>query len=162
MSHIEKSIDLEVPVRVAYNQWTQFEEFPKFMDGVERVVQIDDRHLRWKARVMGHDVEWDAEIVEQIPDRRIRWVATSGAANSGSVDFESLGGSRSRVTLRIEVEPKGFSEKVGDAMGAVDLRVGGDLRRFKEFIEGRRQETGAWRGEIHGDVVKTGGASPDA
>ena len=148
MSKFQDSIDVEVPVRTAYNQWTQFEEFPRFMDGVESVQQIDDRNLHWRAEIGGKDVEWDAEIAEQMPDKRIAWNSISGARHAGAVDFHRIDDDRCRVTLQIDYEPEGAVEKVGDLLGAVKLRVKGDLKRFKEFIEARGSETGAWRGTV--------------
>jgi uncharacterized membrane protein len=148
METIEKSIEVEVPVTQAYNQWTQFEQFPQFMEGVERVRQVDDRHLHWVANVGGHTKEWDAEIIEQIPDQRIAWRSTSGAPNSGVVSFESLGGNKTRVDLRMTYQPEGATEKIGDTLGILSRRIEGDLQRFKEFIQRRGQETGAWRGTI--------------
>jgi len=147
-SKIEKAIDVEVPVRAAYNQWTQFEEFPRFMEGVESVRQIDDRRLHWRANVGGKSLEWDAEIAEQIPDKRIAWRSLSGARNAGVVTFHRLAEARTRVMLQLDYEPEGFVENLGDALGVVSSRAEGDLERFKEFIEGRGLETGAWRGEI--------------
>jgi uncharacterized membrane protein len=148
MATIEKSIEVEVPVRVAYNQWTQFEEFPKFMEGVREVRQADDRRLLWKATIGGRDEEWLAEIAEQVPDQRIAWRALSGAGNAGVVTFHRLADSRTRIMLQLDYEPQGAVETVGDALGVVSRRVGGDLQRFKEFIEARGRETGGWRGEI--------------
>ena len=148
MSFVEKSISVDVPVSVAYNQWTQFEEFPRFMDGVESVSQISDKRVHWVARVGGRRKEWDADITEQTPDRRISWMSTSGAKNAGSVGFADLGSGQTQVTLRIEVEPEGVIEQAGTAVGVLDRTVEGDLERFKEFIESRGTETGAWRGEV--------------
>jgi len=148
MSMIEEGIEVTVPVRTAYNQWTQFESFPQFMEGVERVQQIDDRHLRWRANVGGVTREYDAEITEQIPDNRIAWRSTSGAKHAGVVTFHRLSDDRSRVMLQLEYEPEGATETVGDALGLLRRRVRGDLERFKEFIERRGTETGAWRGSI--------------
>jgi uncharacterized membrane protein len=153
MTAIEKGIDIDVPVRTAYNQWTQFEEFPSFMEGVKEVRQIDDKHLLWRAEVLGKDVEWMADITQQIPDERITWRSTSGAKNAGSIAFAPLGPDRTHLTLRIEVEPHGTAEVAGSALGLVSARVEGDLKRFKKFIEERGRETGKWRGEIHGDRV---------
>ena len=147
MAVIEKSIDIEVPVETAYNQWTQFEEFPQFMEGVERVRQLAPDRLHWIADVGGRVKEWDARIVEQRPDERIAWRSESGAANDGIVTFHRSG-TGTRVNLSIEYEPEGFAEHVGDAMGFMTRRVEGDLERFKEFIEQRGRETGAWRGTI--------------
>jgi uncharacterized membrane protein len=148
MSTIEKSIDVEVPVRTAYNQWTQFEEFPRFMENVEHVRQLDDRRLHWRASVGGKTVEWEAEITEQHPDERIAWRSRGGAHNAGVVTFHRLGDSRTRVMLQLDYDPQGVTENVGDALGVVSRRVEGDLQRFKAFIEGRGRETGAWRGDI--------------
>jgi uncharacterized membrane protein len=148
MSVIEKSIEIEVPVTTAYNQWTQFEEFPKFMEGIKEVKQVDDTHLRWKADIAGKEKEWDAEITEQIPDNRIAWRSRDGAMNAGVVSFHRLSDSRSKVMLQMEYDPQGVVENVGDAVGVVSQRVLGDLERFKRYIESRRQETGAWRGTV--------------
>jgi uncharacterized membrane protein len=151
MSTVEKSIDLNVPVHTAYNQWTQFEEFPRFMDGVKEVHQLDDKHLHWKAQIAGKEKEWNAEIVEQTPDEIISWRSTSGALNNGAVTFMPMGHDRCRITLRIDYDPEGFLETTGDVLGFVSNRIEGDLERFKDYIESRGVETGAWRGEIHGD-----------
>ena len=148
MATIEKSIDVEVPVRTAYNQWTQFEEFARFMEGVERVEQIDDTHLRWVANVGGKRKEWIARITEQIPDARIAWTSEGGAKNGGVVTFHKLSPGRTRIMLQLEYEPEDVVETVGDALGVVSRRVENDLKRFKEFIESRGRETGAWRGEV--------------
>ena len=150
MSYIEKSIEINVPVKAAYNQWTQFEEFPRFMEGVKEVQQLDDTHLHWKAEIGGKEKEWNAEITEQIPDQRIAWTSVAGAWTGGTVTFHPLSDQTSKVLLRIEYEPQGFVENVGDAAGFVTRRVEGDLERFKEYIERRGQETGAWRGTIKG------------
>ena len=157
MSTIEKSIEVNVPVRTAYNQWTQFEAFPKFMEGVKEVRQLDDKRLHWRAEIAGKEKEWDAEITEQIPDERIAWRSRTGAPNGGVVTFHRISPTSAKVMLQLEYDPETFVEKAGDAVGVVSLRVEGDLQRFKEFIESRGQETGAWRGEIKGgDVRKTG------
>lgn len=148
MSVIEKSIEINVPVRAAYNQWTQFEEFPKFMEGVKQVKQLDDKHLQWKADIGGKEKEWKAEITEQIPDERIAWTSRGGAINAGVVTFHRLSDSKSKVMLQMEYDPQGFVETVGDAVGVVTQRVQGDLERFKQYIENRGQETGAWRGTV--------------
>ena len=148
MSTIEKSIEVNVPVRTAYNQWTQFEEFPRFMEGVKEVTQLDDTRLHWKAAIAGQDKEWDAEITEQTPDQRIAWTSRGGAINGGVVTFHRLSDARSKVMLQLEYAPHGVVESVGDALGVVSLRVQGDLERFKEFIEKRGRETGAWRGQV--------------
>ncbi len=148
MERIEKSIEVEASLATVYNQWTQFEEFPQFMDGVQEVRQLEDDRLFWRAEIAGKTTEWEAEIYEQIPDRRIAWRSTSGAPNAGAVNFEPLGENRTRVQLVLDYQPIGAVEKVGDALGLVSGRVEGDLRRFKSFIEGRGVSTGAWRGEI--------------
>jgi uncharacterized membrane protein len=148
MARVEKTIEIERPLRMVYDQWTQFEEFPRFMEGVEEVHQLDDRTLHWKARLGGRTEEWDAEIVQQIPDQSIAWRHTRGAVNSGVVTFTPVDAGRCRVSLALEYDPKGFLEKVGDALGIVSRRVEGDLERFKRFVEERPAETGAWRGAI--------------
>jgi uncharacterized membrane protein len=153
METIEKSIEVEVPVTTVYNQWTQFEEFPRFMEGVEEIKQLGEKKLHWKAEIGGKHKEWDAEIFEQIPDQRIAWRSMTGAKNSGMVNFFPIGTDATRITLSLNYEPEGAMEKLGDAMGLVSGRVEGDLQRFKDFIESRGQETGAWRGEIKGREV---------
>ena len=135
-------------IHTAYNQWTQFEEFPRFMEGVKEVTQLDDTRLHWKAAIAGQDKEWDAEITEQTPDQRIAWTSRGGAINGGVVTFHRLSDARSKVMLQLEYAPHGVVESVGDALGVVSLRVQGDLERFKEFIEKRGRETGAWRGQV--------------
>jgi len=161
MSSIEKSIDVNVPVSVAYNQWTQFEDFPHFMEGIEQVQQLDKKRLHWRAEIGGKAKEWDAEIVEQTPDKRVAWRSLSGAPNDGIVTFQPIGNNSTRVRLALDYEPEGFLENVGDALGFVSGRVEGDLKRFKEFIESRGTETGAWRGQIHDQAAggTTSGAS---
>lgn len=148
MSTVEKSIDVNVPVSTAYNQWTQFEEFPKFMEGVKEVRQLNDTHMHWCANIAGKDEEWDAEITEQIPDQRIAWTSRGGKRNGGVVTFHRLSDTSTRIMLQIEYDPQGFTENVGDALGLVSRRVEGDLERFKDFIESRGHETGAWRGQV--------------
>jgi HSP20 family molecular chaperone IbpA len=150
MARIEKSIEVNAPLRAVYNQWTQFEDFPRFMEGVVKVRQLDDTHLRWRANVAGKDKEWDAEIVEQVPDRRIAWRSVGGARNEGTVEFRSVAPDRTLVWLTMDYEPDGLVENVGDALGLMSRRVQGDLERFREFIEARGRPTGAWRGEVHG------------
>ena len=149
MSRIEKSIDVNVPARTAYNQWTQFEEFPRFMEGVREVRQLDDRHLVWRAEIGGKEKTWEAEITEQIPDARIAWRSRDGAKNGGVVTFHRIDDDTTRVMLQLEYEPEGVMENVGDAVGVTGARVRGDLERFKNFIEQRGRETGAWRGAIN-------------
>jgi uncharacterized membrane protein len=147
-SWVEQSIEVDVPVGTAYNQWTQFEEFPQFMDSVLEVKQLDDTHLRWRANVAGKTKEWDAEITEQLPDTRIAWRSTSGASNAGVVTFNKVGDSRTRVLLQMDYDPEGLGERVGDALGAMKLTARGNLKRFKDLVESRGVETGAWRGEV--------------
>ena len=147
---VEADIEVDVPIRVAYNQWTQFEEFPQFMDGVEKVEQLDDKRLRWHAEIGGKRKEWTAEISEQQPDRCIAWHSTSGARNAGRVDFERLGENRTRIHLVLDYETETALESAGDWLGVVKSKVKGDLERFKSFIEAQGTETGAWRGRIHG------------
>lgn len=153
METIEKSIEVDVPLRVVYNQWTQFEEFPKFMDDVEEVVQIGDKKLHWRAKFGGKEKEWNAEIFEQIPDRRIAWRSTDGTLNTGMVNFFPIDGGRTRLFLKLNYEPEGAMENVADALGLISARVESNLKRFKDFIETRGTETGGWRGQIHGREV---------
>jgi uncharacterized membrane protein len=157
MSRIIEQIEVDVPVRVAYDQWTQFESFPQFMEGVDRVVQLDDRTLEWTATIAGKTKHWRAEILEQQPDTVVSWRSTEGAQNDGMVGFEPLGPTRTRITLQLDVEPEGLVEKAGDALGVVERRVKSDLERFREGIEGRGQATGAWRGRVEGGVVEDDG-----
>jgi uncharacterized membrane protein len=147
-STIEESITVDVPVSTAYNQWTQFEEFPKFMSTVESVRQVDDTHLHWRARVGGQLKEWDAEITEQIPDQRIAWRSTGDSDNAGVVTFHKVSESRTRVMLQMDYTPKTLSEKLADAGGAVKMTARGNLKRFKQLLESRGAETGAWRGTV--------------
>ena len=153
MSQIQESIDVEVPVRTAYNQWTQFEEFPQFMDGVEEVKQLDDTHLHWKAEIAGVHRDWQAEVTEQTPDQRIAWQSTSGAQHAGVVTFHHLDDGKTRVMLQLDTEPEGVVEKAGDALGVLKRQVKGDLERFKKLIESRGNESGAWRGEVTQDAT---------
>lgn len=148
MSTVEKSIEVQVPLETAYNQWTQFEEFPKFMEGVEQVIQLEDDRLHWKAKIAGQEREWDARITEQRPDERVAWTAEDGTQNAGVVTFHKLADDRCKVMLQLEFDPQGFVEAAGDTLGFVRRRAQGDLERFKAFIEERGHETGAWRGEI--------------
>ena len=154
MSRLERTIDVHVPVRVAYDQWTQFEDFPRFMEGVQRVVQLTDKTLAWTAEIGGQRREWTAEIVDQTPDTRVAWRSTSGERNDGAVLFEPLPDGSTRIAVRMEVEPDGPVETIGTALGFLDRRIQADLERFKELIEKRGSATGAWRGEIHGDEVE--------
>jgi len=154
MSRISETVVVDVPVSVAYDQWTQFESFPQFMEGVERVVQLDDRTLDWTATIAGKTKHWRAEIFEQEPDQVISWRSTEGARNDGTVRFEPIDANSSRVTLDLDVEPEGPLEATGDALGIVSRRVRGDIERFKSFIESRGEATGAWRGEVEERQVR--------
>jgi uncharacterized membrane protein len=138
-------------VRQAYNQWTQFEEFPQFMDGVEEIRQTDDTHLHWVTSVGGRRQEFDAEVTEQTPDERVAWRSTNGAENAGVVTFHKTGENETRIMVQLDVDPDGIVESAGDALGVPKRRVKGDLERFKELIESRGEATGAWRGEVSQD-----------
>ncbi len=157
MGKVQKSIVVDVPVHTVYNQWTQFEDFPKFMEGVEQVQQVTDKNLHWKAKIGGKTEEWNAEITRQVPDNEIAWHSTTGAPNSGDVTFQPEGTNRTRVTLMLDFEPQGAVEKAGSALGIPEHQVEGNLKRFKQFIESRGHETGAWRGEIKGGTVEDKG-----
>ena len=145
---IEQSVDVEVPIRQAYDQWTQFEEFPSFMEGVERVEQRDDRHLHWVASFGGQTHEWEAEITEQTPEERVAWRNVDGKDNAGVVTFHKIDDDTTRIMVQMDWAPEGIAEQVGSALGADDRRLKRDLRRFKEFIEARGTATGSWRGEV--------------
>lgn len=149
METVKESIEVNVPVKTAYNQWTQFEKFPKFMEGVEAVEQIDETHLRWVAEVSGERREWRAEIVEQEPDEKIAWRAVDGNGPNGIVTFEPLGEERTLITVEMSYEPEGLKETLGAKVGLDSRQVGADLERFKELVEALGTETGAWRGEVH-------------
>ena len=148
MATIEESVEVQVPLSTAYNQWTQFEEFPAFMEGVEEVRQLDDTHLHWVAAFGGRRHEWDAEVTEQKPDERVAWRNQDGKDNAGVVTFHRIDDATTRVMVQMDWAPDGIKEKVGSVLGADDRRVKGDLERFKEAIESRGGETGAWRGEV--------------
>jgi len=148
VSTIETTIDVEVPVRAAYNQWTQFEEFPRFMEGVERVEQVNDTMTHWVTRIGGVTREFDAQIVDQQPDRLVHWRSVKGPRQEGEVEFEPIDPERTRVRLHVDFEPEGLVEKAADALHIVARRAAGDLERFKRFVEERGVETGAWRGEV--------------
>ena len=148
MSTITESIDVDVPIKIAYDQWTQFESFPEFMEGVQEIRQIDDTHTHWVIEVAGVTREFDATITEQHPEERVAWRADDGPNHAGVVTFHRLDDDKTRVTVQIDVEPEGVVEKAGDALGLAKRRVKGDLGRFKELIESRGRESGAWRGEV--------------
>ena len=151
MTTFEESIEVDVPVRTAYNQWTQFEEFPTFMEGVEEVRQIDDTTLHWKARIAGRVRQWDAKITEQTPDQRIAWRDEAGKSNAGVVTFHKIADGRTRVMVQMDWETDTAAEKVGELLGFHQRTLKGDMERFKEFIESRGTETGAYRGEVGQD-----------
>ncbi|MFI1975722.1 MULTISPECIES: SRPBCC family protein [Streptomyces] len=164
MSKVEQMIDVDVPVRSAYDQWTQFEDFPRFMEGVEDVRQLDDRHCHWRTKIAGVQREFDTEIVDQLPDERIAWRSTGdGIRQKGVVSFQPLDAGHTRVRLAMDVEPEGMAEKTADALGMLDRRVKGDLKRFKGFIEDHDQATGGWRGRIRpkdADTARTSTGTP--
>jgi uncharacterized membrane protein len=139
MERIEKQIDVHAPLRVVYNQWTQFEDFPKFMEGVDEVRQLNDKRLYWRAEILGQEVEWEAEIA---------WRSITGHPNAGAVHFSAVDSDNTRVTLILEYQPLGAAEMIADKFGVLALRIEGDLKRFRDFIEERGVSTGAWRGEI--------------
>jgi len=146
---VTESVDVNVPVRTAYNQWTQFEEFPNFMEGVTEIRQLDATTTHWKTSIDGVKREFDAKITEQLPDERVAWTSTEGSKQAGVVTFHRLDDAHTRVTCQMDFEPDGVVEKAGDMLGVVDRRVKGDMKRFKEFIEARGgMETGAWRGQV--------------
>jgi uncharacterized membrane protein len=148
MTTAQKSVDVAVPISTAYNQWTQFEDFPEFMADVESVTQVDDRHLHWEVEIAGVHRSFDAEITEQRPEERIAWRSTEGTEQAGVVTFHKLTDDETRVTLQMEMEPEGVAETVGDKAGIVGRAVERDMKNFKEFIETRGTETGGWRGEV--------------
>jgi uncharacterized membrane protein len=145
---VEQAIEVNVPIGTAYNQWTQFEEFPRFMENVEEVTQLDDRRLHWVAEFGGERHEWDAEIVEQHPEERVAWRNIDGKDNACVVTFHKIDDATTRVAVQLDFVPEGLKERIGNALGAPDRRVKADLERFKEFIESRGRETGAWRGDV--------------
>jgi uncharacterized membrane protein len=149
MSIVDETIEVNVPVRTAYDQWTQFESFPHFMEGVEEVRQLTDTRTHWRTEIGGVTREFDAEITEQVPDQRIAWRAVEGPDQGGVVTFDAPDPNRTRILLELDYDPEGAMEQAGDKLGVVKRRVKGDLERFKEFIESRGVETGAWRGEVH-------------
>ena len=148
MGNVTESVDVAVPVRTAYNQWTQFEEFPRFMEGVEEIRQLDDRRLFWKTKIGGIAREFEAEITEQHPDHRIAWKSTDGKPNAGVVTFHQLDSTKTRIMVQMDYDPEGIVETVGEKLGFAKRRLTGDLGRFKELIEARGVESGAWRGEV--------------
>lgn len=154
MSTVMETIEVDVPIRDVYNQWTQFEQFPEFMSGIERVDQLDDTHLHWVASIAGVTREWDATITEQVPDKRIAWANTDGATNAGAVSFDSTGPATTKVTLELDFEPEGIVENVGDKLGIVGGQARADLESFREFITNRGTATGEWRGGVPGGMIQ--------
>ena len=148
MPNVEQSIDVDVPVRTAYNQWTQFESFPHFMGGVDSVTQRDETHTHWKTSIGGVEREFDATITEQHPDERVAWTSTDGKTHAGVVTFHRLSDTTTRVMVQIDWETESLAEKLGAAVSMDDMQVKKDLKKFKEFIESRGSETGAWRGDV--------------
>jgi hypothetical protein len=159
---VEKTVTVDVPISTAYNQWTQFEEFPQFMGGVTKVEQLEEDRLRWVAEIAGVRREWYARIVEQTPDQKVSWAATEGATNAGAVSFTAIGPSQTAITLELEYEPEGIVEKAGDALHIVERQAQSDLEKFKTFIESRQHETGGWRGDVGGEGTPTPGVESAA
>jgi uncharacterized membrane protein len=156
MPTIEDSIEVQVPVQQAYNQWTQFEEFPKFMEGIQSVQQLDDTHVQWVAEIRGESRQWTTEITEQQPDEKIAWKTIDGEVkNDGVVTFAQVGDRQTRVNVQMDVEGESTAENIaGDLLGIVKRQVHGDLERFKRLIENRDEETGAWRGAVQDGETK--------
>ena len=156
MPKVQDSIEVQAPVRQAYNQWTQFEEFPKFMEGIQSVQQLDDTHVQWVAEIRGKSRQWTTEITEQQPDKKVAWKTIDGEVkNDGVVSFEQIAGGQTRVNVQMDVEGESTAENVaGDLLGVVKGQVRGDLERFKQLIENRDEETGAWRGEVREGETK--------
>ncbi|QHK20675.1 cyclase [Pseudarthrobacter psychrotolerans] len=161
-SKVEKRIVVDVPVSTAYNQWTQFEDFPHFMGGVESVTQLSDDRLKWVAHIAGVRRHWEARIVEQIPDRRVAWASTEGATNSGTVEFSDAGGNKTQLSLTLEYQPEGMVEKVGDLLHVVARQAEHDLKKFKDFIEHEGHATGAWRESVPGATGAASATTSDA
>ena len=160
MESLEKTFDFDCPVQAAYNQWTQFEEFPRYMGSVKEVRQLDDTHQHWTVRIAGKEKEFDTQITEQVPDQLISWRATSGVRNSGTARFEKTAENRSRVHLEMQYEPQTFVEKAADSLGLVSAYVEGAVQKLRKSLEARGRETGAWRGEVHGgEQTGAGGAT---
>ncbi|MFG3227724.1 SRPBCC family protein [Kitasatospora sp. NPDC048194] len=147
MSRVEESIDVDAPVRVVYDQWATFEDFPKFMDGVEEVTQLDERHAHWRTRIAGLSREFETEVVDRVPDERVAWRTTGRSVkHTGTVEFEPLGATRTRVRMAMDFQPTGLAEKAADRLGVLGIQVRGDLRRFKRFIEAPATGTGPGSG----------------
>jgi uncharacterized membrane protein len=160
MKQLEKVFEVNAPLRAVYNQWTQFEEFPRFMRGVMRVRQIDDTHVHWHAQVWGKDKEWEAEITEQDRDKRISWKSVSGAPNAGTIRFVPVDAGRTQIRVAIAYDPQGTAENIIASIGGLEAMVETTLRQFKHFIEQRGHETGGWRNEVHDSTVASSPGSP--
>ncbi len=156
-TNITESVDVDVPVGTAYNQWTQFESFPKFMEGVERIDQLSPTKTHWVTRIAGVQREFDAEITEQHPDERVAWVTQNGTHQAGVVTFHRISNTTTRVTLQLDHDPQGLLEKAGEALGIIKRRIKGDLANFKSFIESRGVEEGGWRGDVDAPPQSGGG-----
>ncbi|HWI56591.1 MAG TPA: SRPBCC family protein [Bacillota bacterium] len=154
METVEKTIEVEAPLTQVYNQWTLFEQFPEFMEGVEEVQQLDNGQLHWVAEIAGRKKEWNAEIIEQVPEQRIAWRSTSGVTNAGVVCFRPRDHEHTLVTLQLDFEPEGALERAGDFAGALSRRIEGDLKRFRDFIQQRATEPDVWHGEIRGGKIR--------
>ncbi|MGC7094841.1 SRPBCC family protein [Amycolatopsis lurida] len=148
MGTITETVEVGVPVSTAYNQWTQFESFPQFMEGVEEVRQLDDTHTHWRVKIGGAEREFDATITEQHPDERVAWRSDDGPRHAGVITFHRIDDQRTRVTAQMDIDPEGFVENVADKLGVLDRRVKGDMKRFEDFIESRGRESGGWRGDV--------------
>ncbi|WET82347.1 SRPBCC family protein [Amycolatopsis sp. QT-25] len=148
MSTITEMVDVEVPVKTAYDQWTQFESFPQFMEGVEEIRQIDATRTHWVTKFGGVSREFDATITGQHPDERVAWTSESGPDHAGVITFHRLDDNKTRITAQMDIDPEGFAENVADKLGVLDRRIKGDMKRFKEFIESRGRGSGAWRGDV--------------
>lgn len=155
MERVEQHIDVDAPIRAVYNQWTLFEDFPRFMEEIKEVHQLDPTHVHWRAEIAGKETAWDAEITEQDPDRRISWKSVSGASNAGTVRFESIDDQHTRVHLSMAYDPHGLVENIGDSLGIVQMRIERSLVAFKKFIEARGGDTGGWRGKVENSTVKS-------
>src|SRR5881227_1843317 len=156
MPRIEDTIEVHVPLQQAYNQWTQFEDFPKFMEGIQSVQQLDDTHVQWVAEIRGESRQWTTEITEQQPDEKVAWKTIDGEVkNDGVVSFEQIAGGQTRVDVQMDVEGESTAEDVaGDLLGVVKSQVHRDLERFKQLIENRDEATGAYRGEVQDGETK--------
>jgi len=156
MSTVEKSIDVDAPITSVYNQWTQFESFPQFMGGIDKITQTSDTHTHWEVSIGGVKREFDAEITEQHPDERIAWNSTGGPNHAGVVTFHRLGDAQTRITLQMDWQPEGLVEKAGALLQIDDAQINSDLKKFKELIESNGFESGGWRGDVDRPADATG------